>query len=155
MSLLGTIRVVTFQLQLMLLFEEDDGKNNAGEWASKALKKRQWKQRIAEGGKAQEEIKRKEEPKGNLMRLLGRRWTCCIRPWSTIATFLYTNLIVFLFVSLSLSLFLSFPYIQIKLLLLFSVSDKVIKYILDQCTDISLDKDTLIKSYCFTDGEIT
>ena len=35
------------------------------------------------------------------------------------------------------------------------VSDKVKKYILDQCTDVSLDKDTLIKTFCFTDGEIT
>ena len=34
-------------------------------------------------------------------------------------------------------------------------SEKVRRYILDQCTDVSLDKDTLVKTCCFTDGEIT
>ena len=44
---------------------------------------------------------------------------------------------------------------QFNVFLMLLISDKVRRYILDQCTDVSLDKDTLIKTYCFTDGEIT
>lgn len=35
------------------------------------------------------------------------------------------------------------------------IVEKVKKNILDQCTDVSLDKEMLIKSCCFTDAEIT
>ncbi|XP_076458725.1 winged helix repair factor 1-like [Babylonia areolata] len=35
------------------------------------------------------------------------------------------------------------------------IVDKVLKRILDQSTDVSLDKDTLVQIYCFSDSEIT